>query len=93
MPSDEYRRLASQLAGLRSPKSAYERFRRILGPEQLALCEDDSPQIAAHPGRRAGKTTSILGKALRCFGARPGARVAYFAPTDDQGFEIGRAHV
>ena len=88
MPSDEYKRLASQLAGLRSPKSAYERFRRILGPEQLALCEDDSPQIAAHPGRRAGKTTSILGKALRCFGTRPGARVAYFAPTDDQGFGI-----
>lgn len=88
MPSDEYRRLASQLAGLRSPKSAYERFRRILGPEQLALCEDDSPQIAAHPGRRAGKTTSVLGKTLRAFAKRPGANVFYFAPTNEQGFGI-----
>jgi hypothetical protein len=60
----------------------------MLGPEQLALCEDDSPQIAAHPGRRAGKTTAILGKTLRAFAKRPGARVAYFAPTDDQGFGI-----
>jgi len=88
VPSDEYRRLASQLAGLQSPKSAYERFRRILGPEQLALCEDDSPQIAAHPGRRAGKTTSVLGKTLRAFAKRPGANVFYFAPTNEQGFGI-----
>lgn len=79
---------AQQRAGLRQSDGAYERFRAILGAEQLALIDDASPLVAAHPGRRGGKTTAFIGKALQVFDKRARAAVAYFAPSDEQGVDI-----
>lgn len=60
----------------------------MLGAEQLALIDDQAPLVAAGPGRRAGKTTSFIGKVLQV--AEPGdyAPVCYFAPSDEQGVDI-----
>lgn len=67
---------------------AWSRFRRVLGPEQLALVDDERPLVAADPGRRAGKTTAFLGKTQQVFDRHPRAAVAYFAPSDEQGVDI-----
>jgi hypothetical protein len=68
--------------------SGYREFRSILGPQQLALVDDKAPLVSAHPGRRAGKTTAFIGKALKTFDERRDAKVFYFAPTGEQGIDI-----
>lgn len=67
---------------------ASQRFREMLGPEQIALIDDQSPLVAADPGRRAGKTTAFIGKSLQTMEQRRRAAVCYFAPTDEQGVDI-----
>lgn len=68
--------------------SAYAEFRGILGPEQLALLDDRSSLVSAHPGRRSGKTTTVFGKQMQTFEEFETARCAYFAPTGEQGVDI-----
>ena len=67
---------------------AYQRFRAMLGPDQLRLVDDMAPLVAACWGRRSGKTVSFIGKDLQIRQRRPNARVCYFAPSDDQGVGI-----
>jgi hypothetical protein len=67
---------------------AYERFRAILGPDQLSLLDDPATLVSAHPGRRSGKTTAVIGKTLQKFEQRATAKVFYFAPTGEQGVDI-----
>src|SRR5678816_3874212 len=71
----------------------YDRFRPMLGAEQLALVEDPSRLVSAHPGRRGGKTTAFIGKLLRVFQDRPRGKVFYFAPTGEQGIDILWEHL
>ena len=40
--------------------SGYQRFREMLGPEQISLIDDTAALVAADPGRRAGKTTAVI---------------------------------
>lgn len=61
---------------------------QMLGPDQRALVDDDAPQIAADPGRRAGKTTAFFGKTERACQRREGAKIFYFAPSNEQGMDI-----
>lgn len=68
--------------------SAYQDFRTILGPEQIALVEDSAPLVSADPGRRSGKTTSVVAKVVKVFDERPAAKAFYFAPTGEQGVDI-----
>lgn len=64
----------------------------MLGVEQRALVDDESPLIAADPGRRAGKTTAFFGftekACAKAAKQRRGAKVFYFAPSNEQGFDI-----
>lgn len=89
---DPLRALASRVVAAKArtaPKwDGYHRFRAILGPEQLALVDDASPLVGADPGRRSGKTTAFLGRALKAFNEHRRAGVAYFAPSDEQGVDI-----
>lgn len=82
---DLARRLVDARRDLPSP---YARFRRILGPEQMAVVDDEHPLVAVCCGRRAGKTTAFIGKALKVFDREPRAAVFYFAPTGEQGVDI-----
>lgn len=84
------RALAARLVAARDRPTwdGYQRFRAILGPEQLALVDDPAPLVAADPGRRAGKTTAFLGRALKAFDEHERAGVVYFAPSDEQGVDI-----
>src|SRR6185369_5416349 len=66
----------------------YDRFRQILGPEQLAVVDDDAALIAVCKGRRAGGTTAFIGKMLRVFDRYTYGKVFYFAPSDEQGVDI-----
>lgn len=68
--------------------SAYQDFRGVLGPEQIALVDDPAPLASAHPGRRSGKSTAFIGKTLKVFEAIADAKVFYFAPTGEQGVDI-----
>lgn len=71
-------------------ETPYQRFRAILGAEQLALIDDNAPLVSADPGRRAGKTTAFIGKSLQTFELPDSDRagVVYFAPSDAQGVDI-----
>ena len=64
----------------------------MLGAHQRRLVDDESPLIAADPGRRAGKTTAFFGKAEKVARKAAGrgrrAQVFYFAPSDIQGMDI-----
>lgn len=82
--------LAQRLVAARTNAGggAYQRFRPILGPEQLAIVDDPAPLVSGHPGRRGGKTTSFIGKSLQTFDRYPAAKVFYFAPTGEQGVDI-----
>lgn len=60
----------------------------MLGAPQLGLIDDEAALVAADPGRRAGKTTTFLGAALKKFETRDRAAVCYFAPSDEQGVDI-----
>lgn len=66
----------------------YERFKPILGDYQVRLIDDQRPLVSRHWGRRTGKTTAVIGKTLKVFGASPIAKVFYFAPTGEQGVDI-----
>lgn len=82
------RLVALQRAAPKQRWGGYARFREILGPEQLAVVDDDAALIAVCKGRRAGGTTAFIGKVLRTFDRWSYGRVLYFAPTDEQGVDI-----
>lgn len=63
-------------------------FQALLGPEQCALRDDLAPLVSADPGRRAGKTTTFIGKSLKVLAKGGPAGVCYFAPSDEQGVDI-----
>ncbi len=71
-----------------TPRSGYQEFRKILGPEQVALVDDPAPLVSAHPGRRGGKSTAFVAKVLQTFERSPAATAFYFAPTGEQGVDI-----
>lgn len=85
---EQARRIVRAKLAARGDTGAWQRFRSILGPEQVGLIDDESPLVAADPGRRAGKTTAFDGKTQKVFDAQPRAAVAYFAPSDEQGVDI-----
>lgn len=66
----------------------FDRLRALLGPEQLALCDDPSALSAACTGRRAGKTTTFIGRAGRSWHRRPDARLIFVGPTIDDAVDI-----
>jgi hypothetical protein len=66
----------------------YAAFRAMLGPDQLALIDDQAPLVAADPGRRAGKTTAFIGKCLEIATDGGFSAICYFAPSDEQGVDI-----
>lgn len=84
------RELAVRLVAARDRPAwgGYHEFRKILGPEQVALVDDPAPLVAADPGRRAGKTTAFLARGLKAFDEHVRAAVCYFAPSDEQGVDI-----
>jgi len=82
------RLVALQRAAPKKRWRGYEEFRKILGPEQLAVVDDDAALIAVCKGRRAGGTTAFIGKTLRTFDRWSYGRVLYFAPSDEQGVDI-----
>lgn len=66
----------------------WKAFQELLGSEQCSLRDDTRPLVAADPGRRAGKTTTFLGKSLRVLRQGGPAGICYFAPSDEQGVDI-----
>jgi len=66
----------------------WKAFQDLLGPEQVSLRDDSAPLVSADPGRRAGKTTTFLGKSLRVLRKGGPAGICYFAPSDEQGVDI-----
>ena len=76
--------LAARVAKTRSTSAAYARFRSALGPNQIAVVDDRSPQIAAIGGRRCGKSTTALAKWVELIDRKPNCRAGYFAPSQDQ---------
>lgn len=87
---DDLRDLARRVVAARGSRTwdGYERFKPILADYQLRLIDDVRPLISRHWGRRTGKTTAVIGKALKVFGQHTNARVFYFAPTGEQGVDI-----
>lgn len=81
--------LADRLVQSRlSSANGYARLYAMLGAEQKAVVDDESPMVACHNGRRSGKTTTAICAALKRFEIRRAARVAYFAPSEEQGEAI-----
>lgn len=66
----------------------YAAFRAMLGPDQISLIDDQAPLVAADPGRRAGKTTTFIGKSLGVATDGGYSAICYFAPSDEQGVNI-----
>lgn len=69
-------------------KAAWERFKVILSDGQMRIIDDAAPMVAVCRGRRSGKTTAVIGKVLKLFAEFLNARIAYLAPTEDQGVKI-----
>jgi hypothetical protein len=86
--AEELVRLEAEANGGLGRTDGQRRLFDMLGKEQQALVMDDSPLIAADPGRRAGKTTAFFGKAERACERRDAAKIFYFAPSNEQGFDI-----
>lgn len=87
---DETLDLAARVVRARGARTwdGYQRFRGILAAHQAQLVESRAPLIARCWGRRAGKTTTVIGKTLKTFEQYANARVFYFAPTGEQGVDI-----
>lgn len=76
--------LARAVVAHKSTSVSYARFRKALGSRQLAVVDDDSPQISVLGGRRSGKSTSALAKWTKLIEHKPACQVGYFAPSQDQ---------
>lgn len=56
-------------------------WRNNLFPQQLAVVEDKAPLVAAHPGRRGGKTHTVMAKIFEAMKDHPGQMCIYLALT------------
>lgn len=89
-PSPEMLALARAVlrAQERHEPPGWRAFQDTLGAEQRALRDDPAALVAADPGRRAGKTTTFIGKSLKVLRRGGPAGICYFAPSDEQGVDI-----
>lgn len=80
---------ARQLKAVSIAPPGFARFWESLGEKQRACAEDDSQLGAVCCPRRAGKSTSFIGKTLRTFARHPGrARVCFTGPSIEQAIDI-----